>query len=99
MESATLLRYFVDSRALTSYDLDTRNEFFQVLRINREKFLEIVILKWAGELSRSDRLRLEAVGEPLAVTDDRAEFERLLALATPRYAEVLRALRDMAVLL
>jgi len=94
LETCSTLRYFSDSRALTSYDLLARSAFVRLVLANRKKFADIVILTWSGGISSTTEAFKVAIGEPVAVLTDSSEFERRLIAATPRAREFLKAADD-----
>lgn len=94
VETVSSLRYFADSSDLTSYDLLARSAYVRLLLGHRKKFAEIVILNWAGGLSATGLALSTAIGEPLVILDNRAEFERRLLVLSPGSRRFIAASRQ-----
>jgi hypothetical protein len=93
IDSAPAISYFTDSSELDSYDLLARSALVRVLLSQRRKFTEMVVLSWAAELSPPGRALMDAIGEPLLILKDRAEFDRRLAVAAPMAIQAIRSAR------
>lgn len=96
LEACTTLRYFSDSRELTSYDLLARSAFVRLVLANRRKFADIVILTWAGGISSTTEAFKAAIGEPAAIVTNSSEFEQRLIAAAPRARDFLKATKSTA---
>jgi hypothetical protein len=91
IESVSGLRYFVDARALSEYDLLARSAFMQLVLSQRSKLSDLVVLAWRGRVEQS-RALLGSIGQPLVVASSRAEFHRLLNAAASGSGDVADAL-------
>lgn len=77
------VRYFIDSSALDYYDIRTRRAFTRLVLTHRHRFSELVLLTWAGGISKTAEKFAAIVGEPLTLVTDQRVFERLLAHVAP----------------
>ena len=91
LNETAALRYFSDARDLTSYDLLARSAFVRLVLTHRKQFKELVVLTWSEGLSAASHAFASAIGEPLALLTNPAEFDRRLTQAAPRAREVLAA--------
>src|SRR5690606_11173299 len=62
IQHAESLRYFVDSSALTHYDLLARSAIIQAVMAHRRKFATIISLTWAGGVGPVGRSFAAALG-------------------------------------
>ncbi len=83
LRQVSSLRYFVDSGALEYYDLLARRAFTRIVLTHRERFSELVLLTWAGGITKTAEKFAAAVGEPLTMVTEQRVFERLLTGAAP----------------
>lgn len=83
MTASATIRYFGDSRNLTSYDLLARSEFARLLLSKRKQFVDVVILNRKGDVSASARVLMETMGRALIILDEPSEFEKRLLLVAP----------------
>src|SRR5258706_12855209 len=92
VQGSKQIDYFADGRALESYDLLARSAFVRVVTEHRRKFGQLTLLSWSGgEISRGF---IAALGEPLVVTKDAADFEKRLIGTAPRARVKLGARPD-----
>ena len=86
---ATSLRYFTDASALRTYDLLARSAITRVVLAYRRRFTEIVLLTWAEGINAAERVFADAIGEPIHVITDLADFETRLVRAAPLAKQTL----------
>lgn len=89
LSSRTGVKYFGDSRAVESYDLRARSAFLRVVVEHRSRFRELNLLWWEGD--DMDSASVAALGKPLLVTRDAADFEQRLLDAAPLASSKLGA--------
>jgi hypothetical protein len=77
------LAYFADASALSGYEGTARAHFLRFVLEQRKRLAAIVMLTWSGGITPAARAFASAVGEPIALLDDPAEFDRLLANVVP----------------
>jgi hypothetical protein len=80
---ASSVAYFSDGSLLTHYDLLARSAVTRVLLENRRKFSKIVLLVWVGGITASTRAFVSAIGEPVTLARDDAEFLTELRRVAP----------------
>ena len=83
LKNVPSLKYFSDSSALTEYDLLARSGFVRLVLENRRKFSELVFLTWSAGITPATRAFAAAIGDPVTILADTAEFDRLLLQAAP----------------
>jgi hypothetical protein len=86
---ATSLRYFSDASALKTYDLLARSAITRVVLAHRRRFADIVILTWAEGINAPERVFADAIGDPIHVITDAADFEKRLVRAAPLAKQTL----------
>jgi hypothetical protein len=77
------VRYYVDSSALEYYDLLARRAFTRIVLTHRHRFSELVLLTWAGGISKTAEKFAAALGEPVTIVTEPRVFERLLSRVAP----------------
>jgi hypothetical protein len=80
LEETAATAFFVDARALESYDLAARAAFLRVVRAGRCALSELNLLPWRGPVSAE---LLAALGQPTRLFSEAREFETRLFKAAP----------------
>src|SRR5882724_9847279 len=75
VESLDSLSYFLDASAMRTYDLVARSAFTRAVLANRRKFTELVVLTWSEGISSVSDAMVSAIGHPIEILTDSAEFE------------------------
>ena len=83
------VRYFSDASALRTYDLLARSALTRVMLANRRRFADIVILTWAEGINAAERAFAAAIGDPIHILTDPADFEARLTRAAPLAKQTL----------
>jgi hypothetical protein len=94
-ESIGALALFVDFSSITYYDLLARSAFVRAVLHNRRKFTALTLLTFSHETTLAERTFVSAIGEPVDVLREPAEFEVRLLAAAP-HARQLIAVRGRA---
>ena len=82
LDRTSSLHYFADARALCSYDLGARSAFLRTVLAHRSQFTSVVLLTWAQGITPVTRAFASAIGDPIDVLANEADFEgRLLEVA------------------
>lgn len=89
--SVPTLRYFGDASGLTHYDLLARSAFVRVVMAQRKKFSEMVLLTWESGVTPVTKAFAAAIGEPVTVVTERADFQAQLLRAAPAARQLLQA--------
>jgi len=100
VDAGSGISYFADASELVSYDLLARSALVRLLLGHRKRFAEVLLLNASSagaahaspsaSASSSVQALAATVGKPVAMVDDRNEFERRLSTASPRALSVIR---------
>jgi hypothetical protein len=88
-ESVDTLALFVDFSSITHYDLLARSAFVRTVLHNRRKFRTLTLLTFSQETTLAERTFVSAVGEPVDVLREPAEFEVRLLAAAPQARQLI----------
>jgi hypothetical protein len=88
-ESIGALALFVDFSSITYYDLLARSAFVRAVLHNRRKFTALTLLTFSHETTLAERTFVSAIGEPVDVLREPAEFEVRLLAAAPHARQLI----------
>lgn len=88
-QSVDALAMFVDYSSITHYDLLARSAFVRTVLANRRKVTTLTLLTFSRETTVGERTFVSAIGEPVEVLREPAEFELRLLAAAPQARQLI----------